>query len=136
MLEQILDFIHNYFIHDRVSGIFTISGGELTDVDMQTGQYFKIRGSVFNDGVHKDGDALTDETFRGEVWLMAVPKAVLTIADEVSDWMDKYGDANNSPYQSESFGGYSYSKSSDSTGGSATWQTVFGKRLNAYRNVN
>lgn len=141
MLEQILDYIHNYFERDIVDGSFTISGGSMTLDFLQDGQYFRIYGSVFNDGVHRyPANDLTDETFTGQIWAMAVPPAVIALADEITAWIDKYGDAMNSPYQSESFGGYSYSKgsgqnSSNNSSNPADWRVVFGSRLNHWRKI-
>lgn len=142
MLEQILDFIHNYFIKEVYHGKFRIFNNTFDCDFLQDGQYFKIVGSVFNDGVHKysSESPLTDEEFVGEIWAMAVPPAVIALADEITAWIDKYGDAMNSPYQSESFGGYSYSKGSgqnSSNNGSnpADWRAVFGSRLNHWRKI-
>ena len=142
MLEQILDFIHNYFVKDVYYGNFKISNGVLNANFLQFGQYFKITGSVFNDGVHQYFDSnLVDEEFHGEVWAMAVPPTVIALAGEVDDWIQKYGDSMISPYQSESFGGYSYSKGSGGSGdsgsaNSADWRKIFGSRLNTYRKIN
>ena len=142
MLEQILDFIHNYFVKDVYCGKFKISNGVLIANFLQSGQYFKITGSVFNDGVHQYlNDDLVDEDFCGELWAMAVPPTVIALAGEIEDWIEKYGDTMNSPYQSESFGGYSYSKGSGNSGdsssaNSADWRKIFGSRLNAYRKIN
>lgn len=142
MLEQILDFIHNYFVRDVYFGKFKISNGSLGCNFLQNGQYYKVTGSVFNDGVHVYSDGgLVDEEFVGEVWTMAVPPAVIALADEIGEWLNKYGEAMNSPYQSESFGGYSYSKGSGGStdNGSANasdWRKVFGSRLNYYRKIN
>lgn len=141
MLEQILDYIHNYFERDIVDGSFTIFDGSVVLDFLQDGQYFRIHGSVFNDGVHRyPANDLTDETFTGQVWAMAVPPAVVALADEITAWVDKYGDAMNSPYQSESFGGYSYSKgsgqnSSNDSSNPADWRVVFGSRLNHWRKI-
>ena len=142
MLEQILDFIHNYFIKEVYRGKFRIFNNTLDCDFLQDGQYFKIVGSVFNDGVHKysSESPLTDEEFVGEIWAMAVPPAVIALADEITTWVDKYGDAMNSPYQSESFGGYSYSKgsgqgSSNNSSNPADWRAVFGSRLNHWRKI-
>ena len=74
---------------------------------------------------------------------MAVPKEVILLATEIELWQAQYGgidSQNMSPYQSESFGGYSYTKasgnSSDKTGSSVpTWQSVFGARLRRYRKI-
>lgn len=141
MLEQILDFIHNYFEREIKYGRFEISSNALQVDFLQEDQYYKIEGSVFNDGVYQFGkDELKDEVFEGCVKAMGVPKALLDLAEEVADWVAKYGDNANSPYQSESFGGYSYSKktqfASDSGNKSkGSWQDVFATRLNAYRKI-
>ena len=142
MLEQILDFIHNYFVKEVHKGRFSILDESLNVDFLQEGQYFKIVGSVFNDGVHKFGTGtLQDETFVGEVWAMAVPPAVIALSDEISDWVTKYGDQASSPYQSESFGGYSYSKKSSGsqTGDSnaaSDWTGIFRSRLNHWRKIS
>jgi hypothetical protein len=100
-------------------------------------QYFRVAGSVFNDGVYRYDEELVleDETFKGSVWLMAVPKAVIELANDIEKWQEENEKALNSPYQSESFGGYSYSKASGANGGAITWQDAFSKRLNMYRRI-
>ena len=84
-------------------------------------------------------DTLTDETFTGVIWDMRPPKSFLTLAEEIEAWQTKYGAATQGPYQSESFNGYSYSKSSatDASGKSVpvTWQTTFRSYLNQYRKL-
>lgn len=142
MLEQILDYIHNYFERDIVDGSFTISDGSMVLDFLQDGQYFRICGSVFNDGVHRyPANDLTDETFTGQIRAMAVPPAVIALDEDITDWVDKYGSVTDSPYQSESFGGYSYSKMSgyggaSGSGGSADWRSVFRSRLNHWRKIS
>ena len=107
------------------------------DLSLQEGQYFRIVGSIFNDGVYKYGDELelTDETFDGAIWAMAVPKEVIALSEEINQWILDNSEALNSPYQSESFGGYSYSLKSSSTSnnGALTWQSHFAERLNLWR---
>ena len=64
MLEQILDYIHNYFVKRVYCGLYRISGGALTMDVLQEGQYYRIVGSIFNDGVHRyssEETSLTDE---------------------------------------------------------------------------
>ena len=140
MLEQILDFIHNYFIKEVYRGTFKIENGILAVDFLLDGQYFKINGSLLNEGIYQyPANDLKDEEFKGEIWSMAVPKSITDLAIEIEDWQKEYGDKLNSPFQSESFGGYSYSKASgtDSKGNSlTTWQGVFGSRLNAYRKLS
>ncbi len=146
MLTEICAEIRNYFtwIDDRHIGDFAIIDGQITpSIDFKT-DYFRIVGSKRNDGVHMVGDALMDEdTFHGAVWIMSVPADFLALANEIEEWQKVNGGVNSqamSPYQSESFGGYSYSKAS---GGSAagsgqtgpTWQSMYAKRLNIYRKM-
>ena len=112
MLEQVLDHIHNYFYTGAtVTGSFTIENGTLTVEGLQTNQYYHITGSVFNDGIHRyPDDALTDEAFTGEIRPMRVPPTFLALAEEIARWQARYGAAAESPYRSESFAGYSYSR--------------------------
>lgn len=139
MLEAVLIHLKNWFVVPKGvrSGMYTIKDGKMESSYLQNGQYYRICGSVFNDGLHKYGDVdLKDETFYGTVWALAIPKSVVELAEEIEAWQKKNGDAVVSPYQSESFGGYSYTKATDSTtGAQATWETVFRSRLNPYRKI-
>jgi hypothetical protein len=72
---------------------------------------------------------------------MSVPPAVLALAEEIDTWRAANADALSSPYQSESFGGYSYSKASGGgAGGSGSaaygWQDQFAARLAPYRRLS
>lgn len=136
MLETVLQNLNNWFlVPDGVhAGEFTVQGGQLTLPFLQTGQYFRVVGSVFNDGLHQYPVAdLTDETFTGSVWALAVPKAVIELAEEIDAWQTKNGDPG--PFTSESFGGYSYSKATSASGMAVGWQDVFKSRLNDWRRI-
>lgn len=145
MLSELCQELRNWFDRDQphLHGAFEISDGHIADRDFQEiikpNQYFRISGSVFNDGVWKNDEnlALTDELFIGAVRLMAIPKEVLDLNAEIDAWIAKYGDASSSPYQSESFGGYSYTKASGSgsSGSGASWQSIFANRLNKWRKI-
>ena len=146
MLTELCKEINNWFECAKFFGTFKIEDGAITGTySLQENQYFRIVGSVFNDGVYKFGDELdlADETFTGAIWAMAVPKEVIALAADIKDWSDKYlgvDSAAMSPFNSESFGGYSYSKSggSSSSGNvdlSGTWQGAFADRLNQYRKI-
>lgn len=137
MLEQVLRHIKNWFVADTRDGSYTVEGGALTLPFLLDGQYFRVIGSVFNDGLHKyPVTDLTDETFDGTIWALAVPPAVVQLADDISAWQAKNGEAAASPYASESFGGYSYSRATDATtGGAVTWETAFRSRLNEWRKI-
>ncbi len=154
ILTEICQELRNWFDRDQSKyyGKITIRGGVLSMDDssgftLQDGQYYRIIGSLFNDGVHRFNDMtdwLTDEnTFEGAIWSMAIPPAVVSLSEDVEAWQAKYGSIDShamSPFNSESFGGYSYSKSgggsgSSSNNGAGTWQGVFAKRLNLWRKI-
>ena len=146
MLEQVCAYIHNYFTRrdgvalDRAEGQFTIEGGALPLDFLKPGNYFLIRGSDFNDGVHTyPADDLIDETFTGTVYKMVPPKGFVALVNEITSWQDKYGNAVNSPFQSESFAGYSYTKkggsSADGTDSTASWQSTFATSLSQWRKL-
>lgn len=138
MLEQVLRHLNNWFLVEIHEGTFTVENGSITLPFLQTNQYFRICGSVFNDGLHRyQASDLTDETFTGTVWALAVPKAVVSLAEDIAAWQEKNGEAAASPYQSESFGGYSYTKrSAGSDSGTLNgWQDAFRGRLNNWRKL-
>ena len=141
MLEELMRECKNWFVAPNGVhlGTFTIKDGSISLPFLVTGQYFRIIGSVFNDGVHQYGAAeLSDETFEGAVWALLVPPAFLALADEIKSWRDQYENTANSPFQSESFAGYSYTLKSDSAaqGGSAKgWRGVFSSRLANWRKL-
>lgn len=141
MLYELCKELRNWFETDIVLDVFTIQDGELQLADdsfIKTGQYIRIVGSTFNDGVYTyPVNGLQDETFDGAIWLMAVPPAVVNLASEIEGWCAKYADTLNSPYTSESFGGYSYSKAASASGKSSvpTWKDVFATRMSPWRKI-
>lgn len=143
-LESVLYYCHNWFFKPEriVQGDFTISSGELSGISEQLkdGQYYRIVGSDFNDGLHQWGradDLLTDETFYGAVLPLSVPPALIALAGEIKDWRDKYEAAAASPYTSESFAGASYTKASGVTveDGAGGWQAAFRSQLSRWRKL-
>ena len=138
MLTEICAEIRNYFEvpNGRHFGTFTISGGSIAPLDfLQEGQYFRIVGSVFNDGVYQyPAASLTDEVFEGAVWAMALPQSIIALAAEIEAYNDS--DAGKaSPFTSESFGGYSYTKATDANGAPIGWQKAFASRLAKWRKL-
>lgn len=136
MLEKIIAYLNNDF---RVSDDepetheWEIVGGTLTVPDVCEGQYVRIFGSLFNDGVRKYPlTGLTDETFTGCVIPLAIPRVILTLAEEIETWSEK-----NQPtaFTSESFGGYTYSKATKADGTAAGWREVFADDLKPYKKM-
>ena len=137
MLSEILAYLRNYFVKTVHKGTFEIVGGNIAPLDfLIPNQYFRIVGSVLNDGVYCYGDTLNllDETFTGEIWALAIPPDLLKLADEITDFMAS-DEAKSSAYTAESFDGYSYTKATDSDGVGVSWQAVFAKRLRRWRKI-
>lgn len=141
MLEEILMYLNNYFVTEIHHGTYTIVDGELDlSAILTPGQYYWIQGSLFNDGLHKEPESeMTDETFTGYIWEMAVPRALIALAEEIKTWQEQYGAKAASPFQSESFDGYSYSKSSGygsvSSSASTGWASAYADRLRKWRKI-
>jgi hypothetical protein len=131
MLNEFCAEINNYFNYGIVyTGRYKIENGTIK-TRFEPGQFFRIVGSKFNDGVYRQpASDLTDEEFCGAIWPMDVPPDVFRLIDEIQDWKAKYGAVGDSPYKSESFDGYSYTKD-----GNGTWQSVFADRMNRYRKL-
>ena len=144
LLEDVLSHIHNWFVRD--SSVFenvSASGGAMPrEVSEYVGgvRFYRIQGTYLNDGLHKsDDDEWEDEEIgRVRVSLLAIPKPLLNIVDEIEEWEKKYGEVAKGPYFSEEFGGYKYQIrgfSSYGVAGSplAGWRLAFANQLNPWR---
>jgi hypothetical protein len=121
--------------NDMTFGTFSIQNRtiDLSDI-LQEGQYYRIVGSAFNDGVYRyPTEGLQDEDFDGAVWAMRIPQSFIDLANEVNEFIASEGAM--SPYTSESWGGYSYTKATDPNGSPVTWQTAFASKLNKWRKI-
>lgn len=153
VLQQVCEAIHNYFIQSPNPGKYTIEGGMISPLpSLLEGQRIWIVGSALNDGVYTyhangitnddetDSADLADETFNGSVCSLAVPRDLIALSKEISDWNDQYGKELNSPYVSENvIGVYSYTKQTGSkvTGsGIIDWQMQFASRLKRWRRIS
>lgn len=138
-LYELLMYLRNFFTGDK----WEFFGEEITDKrlplpGLENGDYYLIEGSRRNNGIHVYGNSdLRNETYTGIVTEVCVPAELLALLDEINAWQEKNGEAVQSPYQSESFGGYSYTKASgnSASGESTSWRTVFGPRLRAWRKI-
>lgn len=143
MLEQVLTYLNNWFVRYTYTGDVTVSEdgavlapSEAADV-LQPGRWYRILDSDFYDGVYQVPEEQSEkeepeeeaeepeeeeqsETFSCTLWALGVPAGLLNIITEMEAWQAKYGDVVSGPYQSESFGGYSYSKAGASSSGSGT----------------
>ena len=138
ILTEICAELRNWFVVPDGVHIqtYTISGGSIAPLDfLQEGQYFRIIGSVFNDGVHQDpASDLTDEVFHGAVWAMAVPPTLIALSAEIEEYNKSAG--KPSVYTSESYpNGYSYTRATDANGVPLSWQKAFASRLSKWRKL-
>ena len=137
MLTELCGYLHNYFCAeaDKHFGNFKISGGGIAPPFLKEGQYFRIIGSTFNDGVYKfPTTELQDEEFSGAIWAMKVPPSFLSLVKRIEEFNAKE-ENKPSAYTSESFGGYSYSKATGKNGAAVTWKEVFAADLSRYRKI-
>lgn len=134
IMNRLCAHIRNYFTDDGITerGDFTISDGIIDLPFLRPGQWFRVMGSRFNDGVHQyPGGELTDETFSGIVWEMLPPAEFLDLAKDIETWLSQYEDAVKAPYVSENVQGvYSYKRQDG-----FDWRLVFRQRLNRYRRL-
>ena len=138
MLEELLRALRNWFACGKATGRIRVEGGALVPpegLSLADGQYLRVQGSVFNDGLHSwPYNGLTDEEFVGTVWALAIPQAVVDLADEIAAWQAEHAEELDSPYASESFGGYSYTRVG-SDGRPLTWRQQFKARMDPWRKL-
>ena len=150
MLTELCGYLRDYFLRDEKDkhfGDFKIVNGVIlpADLGLLEGQHIRIVGSVFNDGVYEykaSGiQGLRDEEFNGAIWALKIPPAIIALNAEIDAWKLKYeavDGAAMSPFNSESFAGYSYSKSGAGASGNGAdggWQGAFANRLRQWRKI-
>ena len=147
MLEALMRHVNNRFDRDakgrdygHAEGEFGIVGGSLEVEGLEDGQWFWVEGSALNDGLHLyPADDLEDEEFEGRVVFLRVPRNVVELAEDIESWVYDNAKVLDGPYQSESFGGYSYTKASTGSGSDGTyvdgWQAHFASRMRPFRKI-
>lgn len=131
-IEDLCFETKNFFEREKIFGEFDIKDGALLVDDVMDGQYIRVIGSSLNDGLYLyPTEGLTDETFKGAVWVCSIPRAFTNLLERINAWTEKTAAVLDSPYKSESFGGYSYTKDDSSV----SWQSKFKKELNRWRKL-
>ena len=138
-LYELLMYLRNFFPGEK----WQFFGEDITDKrlllpGLENGDYYLIEGSRRNNGIHVYGNSdLRNETYSGIVTELCIPDELLIMLDEINAWQEKHSEALQNPYQSESFGGYSYTKASGNggTSESMSWKTVFAPRLRMWRKI-
>lgn len=138
MLEEVLRYlwgtmVYKWPVKELYGGEFKIENGSIELPFLLNGQYFRIVCSALNDGVYQNpADNLKDEVFRGAIWTLALDPALISLVSEIEEWEKENKKAVESPYQSESFGGYSYTLKAEQN---VSWKTAFASRLNQWRKI-
>jgi hypothetical protein len=139
MLDAVIDYLRNDFRVRMTAGTFAIEGGRLDvpELAIPEGAYIRIFGSVFNDGIHLYGDDdLTDETFDGTVWLLAIPTELLQLVSKIEADVAAGASTNTAtPFKSESFDGYSYTRMTRADGSLMDWRDLYRDRLARWRKI-
>ncbi len=141
MLNEVLQSLNNYFVHDYCD-LNSITTTTITVDDASkfiNGQYCLIIGSKMNDGVYLitniNGLVLTldapfdfvPETSEDMIACsLAIPRAVLSLVSEI----EAYNEKNDGSIKSESLGDYSVSYQGNQD---ASWITVFRRKLAPYK---
>lgn len=136
MIERVMAYCNNYFaLPESHHDTYVIENGSISLPFLANGQYFRVIGSIFNDGVYSyPAQMLQDETFTGEIVPLAPPKAFLELCEKIAQY-EASPTSVISPYTSESFGGYSYQKASGSGGGGLTWEEAHRVQLRRWRKI-
>lgn len=140
-IKEICDYLRNYFLDDIYEQTFEVVNNtiNLDKISIQEGQFFLIEGSVFNDGIYQYPCAtLQDEVIKyGAIATLRIPSDIIQIARDSIKWEEENAKTLNSPLQSESFGGYSYTKASSqiSSTGQFTWKDAFIDKLRSYKKL-
>lgn len=139
MMGAVLAHLHNRFGGTPVHGTFTATAGSISGsgLSLSPNQYYWVDGSTFNDGLHQCGTAdLVAEAFEGTVTPCRIPSDLSALVDEIEQWCSEHGGAAADGLQSESFGGYSYTRATDPrTGAPMTWQGAYRSQLNQWRKL-
>jgi hypothetical protein len=133
MIENVMAYCNNFFsLPDSHYGTWTVEDGSILLPFLADGQYFRVIGSIFNDGVYTYPAQLKDETFAGHIVPLAPPKAFLDLCEQISEYE---ATSHISPYTAESFGGYSYQKAAGKGGGGLSWQEAYTVQLRRWRKI-
>ena len=130
----------NWFTPDsaRYVGAYTIQDGalDISALPVLEGQYIRVVGSALNDGVYQwPYTFAADESFNGCIWLMRVPAEFLHDCQRIAEWREKYEENADSPYVMESFGGYSYTKTTQSQNTDKGWVGQFSSVIRKWRKM-
>lgn len=137
-LEEVLAHLRNWFVVDNGvhAGTFKVHDGDIEGAPFLEGaRFYRVCGSLHHDGVYKGGGRFwaPDEEFKGAIWVLAIPERVIELAKEIHVWEARR--EMPSPYHSESFGGYTYTRATNSSGQEITWKDAFRSRLNRWRKI-
>lgn len=141
-MEDLLLTCNNFFYRFKEFGEYSIKNNKIQVRGKYiAGQYIRIIGSFLNDGVFKvksvigneiELENMNDEEFEGYICSLAIPNSFIELNQKIKEYKSK---EKNNGIVSESFGNYSYSKATNSSGNPITWQDVFTNELRQYKQM-
>lgn len=139
MIYEVMKHLRNFFPVKGGSrgGDWVISDGVISLPFLKDGQFFLIEGSIFNNGVYcYNEDILQDEEFYGYITPLAPPSEFLKLVSDIEKYQKQEEERGYSPFVSESFGGYSYTRGISSQNFAyVSWKEVFKGRLDTWRKM-
>ncbi len=140
MIEEVLAYLRNWFEYSFDLIPLEITDGKLPLPNSINGQYVRLTGSVLNDGLYVV-DSYSIKLEREEpvkdvcISYLAIPQSLLDLIKEIEKWQGEQN-AVSSPLESESFGGYSYTKkNAGDSGAGYSWKNEFAKRLARWKKI-
>lgn len=98
LINEMCDTVNNYFDRERRFGRFEIKNGYLNapDLDIKENQYFRICGSLYNDGIYKiiHEKPVTWQQMTSGSWEIATDKEWEVENKPIKSWCE----ANNIPW--------------------------------------
>ena len=141
MMLSVMRNRNRFFEVSQETGNFVIENGVIDLCNKYLiDQYILITGSILNNGVYllKDDlytlDGARDEEFTGTVYGLAVPPDFIQLVKDIETF-ESSDEATRTNLIKESFGGISYTLSTDENGQIAGWETVFAKRLASFKPI-
>lgn len=141
-MEELMRKCKNYFYKFKEHGSYIISNNEIIGVrgNYCKGQYIRVVNSILNDGVYKINrieenkiiveEQLNDEMFVGVIAGLGVPNEFIKIVNKIKEYDTTH---KATDIISESFTGYSYTKSLNKDGTTMNGTDIYEKDWKQFR---
>lgn len=139
IVADVMRHLNNYFESGYLKQTFRITGGVISPGECFRPGYVAVSGSFYHNGVWilkedgtLEGDQGKDESFCGKIWFLNPPQGFLALCEEIGKFAEK---TPAGAFESESFEGYSYTRTKGKNGLVIGWEDAFQKKLMPYRKM-